>query len=298
MKDRPFSNIFGVGIPLTESGIREISDLMAALRDSREYAVSLKAAARAAREELMDAVSLLDCKMPESAGEAISRAIRGLSDSLEGAPTQCEPMPAIDDDGWTEWAGPQNPYFMQCCDCGLIHEAEFRVTKDKIRKPDGSWDAVWATDPNYEVVFRMRRHSERHQMDSSPKTCICKVGQCLNVELGVTNPYCRNENPACNESPLRDGHPDARRMDWLMRQPKNEDGSTLEWWVGGDKLTHINMPTLAKIYDGKTLREAIDAAIADENAVCHSKPHCAHHPNGCNCGPEGCNNEVHRGARA
>jgi hypothetical protein len=61
------------------------------------------------------------------------------------------------EDGWTEWIHPLEPYFMQCCDCGLVHEAEFRIIKDKIRKPDGTWDAVYTSDPLLEVIFRMRR---------------------------------------------------------------------------------------------------------------------------------------------
>jgi len=68
----------------------------------------------------------------------------------------CVPMHA-GPDGWTEWTGPINPYLMECCDCGLRHEAEFRIVTDKQYKPDGSWDAAWVNDSAYSVVLRMRR---------------------------------------------------------------------------------------------------------------------------------------------
>jgi hypothetical protein len=41
---------------------------------------------------------------------------------------ECTPMPAIDDDGWSDWSFPlMDGYRMQCCDCGLTHEMEFKV---------------------------------------------------------------------------------------------------------------------------------------------------------------------------
>lgn len=30
-------------------------------------------------------------------------------------------------DGWSEWVHPLKPYRMACCDCGLVHELEFRI---------------------------------------------------------------------------------------------------------------------------------------------------------------------------
>lgn len=31
------------------------------------------------------------------------------------------------DDGWTDWLHPLPGYRMACCDCGLVHEMEFRI---------------------------------------------------------------------------------------------------------------------------------------------------------------------------
>jgi hypothetical protein len=57
----------------------------------------------------------------------------------------------LDEDGWTEWIHPLPGYKFRCCDCGLVHELEFRAREDG------------------EVVFRARRNDRstgqvrRHQ---------------------------------------------------------------------------------------------------------------------------------------
>lgn len=42
-------------------------------------------------------------------------------------PKRCKPMHATTRGGWSEWVYPKpdTGYFMQCCDCGLIHELQF-----------------------------------------------------------------------------------------------------------------------------------------------------------------------------
>jgi hypothetical protein len=54
---------------------------------------------------------------------------------------------------WSEWVSP-NPeqYFMKCCDCGLVHEMQFKVAKYS----DGD-DCEFIDDPNLQPVFRARR---------------------------------------------------------------------------------------------------------------------------------------------
>ena len=38
---------------------------------------------------------------------------------------------AIHPDGWSRWVYPvMEGYKMTCCDCGLVHEMEFRVTDE------------------------------------------------------------------------------------------------------------------------------------------------------------------------
>lgn len=38
----------------------------------------------------------------------------------------------VDADGWTDWIRPAQGYRMGCCDCGLVHEMEFRVSGEKV----------------------------------------------------------------------------------------------------------------------------------------------------------------------
>lgn len=33
-------------------------------------------------------------------------------------------------DGWSEWIRPLEGYKLACCDCGLVHDVEFRLADD------------------------------------------------------------------------------------------------------------------------------------------------------------------------
>jgi len=54
---------------------------------------------------------------------------------------------------WSEWVCP-NPdeYFMKCCDCGLVHEMQFKVAK----YAEGD-ECEFVEDVNLQAVFRARR---------------------------------------------------------------------------------------------------------------------------------------------
>lgn len=71
---------------------------------------------------------------------------------------ECDPQPAVTEDGFSNWVCPKPlGYLMQCCDCGLIHEAEFRVVQYKNEDSD-EFDVV--ADVNMQVHFRMRRYEQ------------------------------------------------------------------------------------------------------------------------------------------
>jgi hypothetical protein len=71
---------------------------------------------------------------------------------------ECEPQPAVTEDGFSNWVCPKPiGYLMQCCDCGLIHEAEFRVAK---YKDEGSDEFDVVDDVNTQAQFRMRRFEQ------------------------------------------------------------------------------------------------------------------------------------------
>jgi len=62
-------------------------------------------------------------------------------------------------DDWSEWVCPDpKGYLMKCCDCGLVHEAEFAVVRYKSETEREDCDIV--DDPNLQAVFRMRRSEE------------------------------------------------------------------------------------------------------------------------------------------
>lgn len=59
--------------------------------------------------------------------------------------------------GWSEWVEPvMNGYLMQCCDCGLVHEMQFK-TFEQTTPTDkrGKWKA--RPVKNGRVSFRARR---------------------------------------------------------------------------------------------------------------------------------------------
>jgi hypothetical protein len=56
-------------------------------------------------------------------------------------------------DDWSEWVNPDSEqYFMKCCDCGLVHEMQFKVAKY------AEGDACeFVEDVDLQTVFRARR---------------------------------------------------------------------------------------------------------------------------------------------
>lgn len=73
---------------------------------------------------------------------------------------QCEPMPAVDEDGWSEWIRPLPGYLMQCCDCGLIHEMEFSIRRVVEWLPDRRHVSEEIEDVDVIVMMRARRVAE------------------------------------------------------------------------------------------------------------------------------------------
>ena len=56
---------------------------------------------------------------------------------------------------WSEWVCPDpEQYFMKCCDCGLVHEMQFKVVKYSVGDECDGVD-----DPDVRGIFRARRRS-------------------------------------------------------------------------------------------------------------------------------------------
>ena len=74
---------------------------------------------------------------------------------------QCEPQEEVED-GWCNWVCPKpQGYLMQCCDCELIHEVDFRVVRYESEDSE-VYEVV--DDPNLQAQMRLRRRD-----DLSPK---------------------------------------------------------------------------------------------------------------------------------
>ena len=67
---------------------------------------------------------------------------------------------------WSEWVCPDpKGYLMKCCDCGLVHEAEFGLVRYKSETEREYCDFV--DDPNLQAVFRMRRSEQWSPEDTA-----------------------------------------------------------------------------------------------------------------------------------
>ena len=57
--------------------------------------------------------------------------------------------------GWTEWIQPiRRGYKLACCDCGLVHNVDFRVHKERIQ---------FRVQRNNRATGQIRRHDREKQ---------------------------------------------------------------------------------------------------------------------------------------
>jgi hypothetical protein len=82
---------------------------------------------------------------------------------------QCEPQLPMYEDGFTDWVCPQpKGYLMQCCDCNLIHEVDFRVALYDPR-PSENYEIV--NDLNVQVHLRMKRRDDLNTKECHEEDC-------------------------------------------------------------------------------------------------------------------------------
>lgn len=87
-------------------------------------------------------------------------------------------------DDWSEWVCPDpKSYLMKCCDCGLVHEAEFAVVRYKSETEREDCDIV--DDPNLQAVFRMRRSEEWTPEDTAHRSGGLPMAQ-TEQDVGIT----------------------------------------------------------------------------------------------------------------
>jgi hypothetical protein len=62
--------------------------------------------------------------------------------------------------GWSKWISPTlsmaRPYHLSCCDCGLVHDLQFRVLKVTWRGKGGAW--MGERKAGMKIHFRARRN--------------------------------------------------------------------------------------------------------------------------------------------
>ena len=96
------------------------------------------------------------------------------------------PMHEEGEDGWSDFVCPDpKSYLMKCCDCGLVHEAQFKVVRYKSETEREDCEPV--DDPNLQAVFRMRRSEQW-----SPKDTAYRPGGLAQPEqepVAWMNPY-------------------------------------------------------------------------------------------------------------
>ena len=60
--------------------------------------------------------------------------------------------------GFSRWVNPVlNGYLLACCDCGLVHEMEFRAFERGTVRKDGSYRLKVLPPSKYGVRFKARR---------------------------------------------------------------------------------------------------------------------------------------------
>ena len=66
--------------------------------------------------------------------------------------------------GWSDWISPtpRRPYQMACCDCGLVHDLQFKAVKVTQEKRGGYWSGEDMDIP-YRVLLRARRNERSTQ---------------------------------------------------------------------------------------------------------------------------------------
>lgn len=86
-------------------------------------------------------------------------------------PTFQQMSPAAD--GWTAWTYPAAGYLMGCCDCGLVHELQFRVSRQTgAPNAAGQFEVEHLADPALRPSFRVKRISDEATMSTTLATII------------------------------------------------------------------------------------------------------------------------------
>ena len=163
---------------------------------------------------------------------------------------------------WSDWVCPDpKGYLMKCCDCGLVHEAEFGLVRYKSETEREYCDFV--DDPNLQAVFRMRRSEQWSPEDTAHRAGGLPIAQPKQEQgepvAAVTGVY----GGRFIVEPTNSAMVLPVNMALYAHPPKRE-------WVG---LTYEDMVGLQKdLYDAKgesvlptTFAMAVEAKLKEKN---------------------------------
>jgi hypothetical protein len=103
----------------------------------------------------------------DKANAEIDKAITAIKEALAQPEFIKHEVENADD--WSEWVCPDpKNYLMKCCDCGLVHEAQFGVVRYKSETEREDCDIV--DDPNLQAVFRIRRSEQWSPKDTAHRS--------------------------------------------------------------------------------------------------------------------------------
>jgi hypothetical protein len=147
-----------------------------------------------AAEKMCEAITAIkEALAKQEQGEPVAWIADDMAYRPNGLPQEFISHEVESPDDWSEWVCPKpEQYFMKCCDCGLVHEAQFRVAK--YSKGD---ECEFVADANLQAVFRVRRATPPAQ------EFVCSTGLC---------------------------HYKATSDERLMEMPKQEPVGTLNIW--------------------------------------------------------------------
>lgn len=70
-------------------------------------------------------------------------------------PTQVEGK-----NGWSDWIAPiMRGYGMACCDCGLVHDIQFRAIEVVKNRKRRTFEYVELSASKYRIIFRAKRNT-------------------------------------------------------------------------------------------------------------------------------------------
>ena len=159
-------------------------------------------------------------------------------------------------DGWSDWVCPDpDDYLIKCCDCGLVHEAQFRVVK---YAPAPSEECEIVNDPNLQAVFRMRRSQRWTPDDTAHRSGGLPMAQPEQEPVAWMDEFGNVFSLGAQRGPKHLNEP----MKPLYTAPQRRE------WVGltDEEIEQACVPLGAAMLSFTEVARAIEAKLKEKNA--------------------------------